>query len=229
MADQSDTLLRIIPDAYLQGVGLVVTQWSWTESLLDQYIWRMLGVRALRGRIVTANLQARLKIEMLAALLRKSKFDEKFVRELEDEGKTLANLRNLVAHGSIVVNPNQEAFGMISSFAARGELHDRSCLITAPILRQLARRTSVYLQFLVDNSTRLPKQRGLRPTQASASPKTPRLRPETIAKRLPLPLQVERQKGPSASELEAARAAKRQRKTEHARRSRVRDPHGRSH
>ena len=205
MADDVDLLLGIVPEPFVAAAGLVVTQWAWAENILDQYTWRMLGVRATRGRIVTSNLQARVKIEMLAALLRKSRLDEAFVREIEGEGKALADLRNLIAHGAIIVPPGHET-GIVGSFSARGELQVRSRQITAAVLKKLARRMAIYTQFLIDGSDRLPKQRGLQPRRGRANPTPRRLRVGTIAKRLPPLLEVER--GLTGDQMVAAKARK---------------------
>lgn len=207
-----DFLLKIVPQKYVSAAGLVVTQWAWVESVLDQYIWRLLGVRAMRGRIVTSNLMARSKIEVAAALLRKSGFDETLIRELEDEGRALANLRNIVAHGGIVSTPDQE-HAIIGWISARGgALSDKTCLVTDKLLETLARRIATYLQFLIDTSARLPKQRGGWHGQDQPASKPRRLRPETIQRRLPPLLEVERQKGESQAEQEAKRAAKKAKK-----------------
>lgn len=216
--DPETFTLKLIPDDYVHGVGLVVTQWAWVETVIDQYIWRLLGVRAQRGRIVTSHLPARAKIEMAAALLRKSGFDEGFVKDIEDEGKALADLRNLIAHGYIAFN-HFTNIAFITSFVARGELQRRSKLITPAILTTLARRIATYLAYLMEQSDRLPKQRGIQPLRDPLGPKRRRLRPGTIARRLPPLLEVERQKGPTHEEMEAARAARRAQRARHRERS----------
>jgi hypothetical protein len=223
MADDPDDIytLTLVPDAYVHGVGLVLTQWAWTETIIDQYIWRLLGVRAQRGRIVTSHLAARMKIEMAAALLRKSRLDERLVKEIEDEGKALADLRNLIAHGSIVVNRLTEV-GFITSFVARGELQQRSKLITPAILKALARRIAIYLAFLIRESDRLPKQRGTRPIRDLSNPRRRRRRPGTIARRLLPLLEVERQT--TDEQQKVARAETRAKKAERDHKSQANDP-----
>jgi hypothetical protein len=225
MADDVSLLLKIVPDDYVRAAGLVVTQWAWAESILDQYIWRMLGVRALRGRIVTSNIQARLKIEMLAALLRKSNFDEPFVKEIEDEGKALANFRNLVAHGAIVAHSGLAGGeATIGSYSARGRLQTRSRRVDLKRLEVLALRIATYTQFLIEGSNRLPKQRGIRQSQEFGGPKRRNLRIDTILRQLPPLLEVERQKGPSGEEMKAAKALKLARKILNGEKAKKNDP-----
>lgn len=219
MADNLDALLGIVPEAFVRGAGLVVTQWAWSETLLDQFIWRMLGVRAMRGRIITANLTARGKIHILAALMRKSRWDENIISSIEGEGKALSELRNLIAHGAIAVPPNGTAMGTVTSYTARGELTPRTRLITAEILYKAARRFAAFNQLLIEVSAKLPKQRGLRTSQGSESQKPRRLRIETILRRLPPPLEVERPTRTSHQEMEAARAAKRAQRAAHRKKS----------
>jgi hypothetical protein len=211
-------LIQMVPEAFAFSVGRVVTEWAWVEAVLDQCIWRMLGVRPKRGRIITSNLTARIKIEALASLLRKSRLNETFVKEVEGEGKALAELRNLVAHGYISVRPGSNT-GIIVSFLAKGEIKERSRQITPPLLDKLSERITLYLQYLVENSTRLPKQRGQQKPPSAADPKRRPLRIGTIVRRLPPPLEVERPKDQTHEEQQAAREAKRLLKAEHRRKS----------
>jgi hypothetical protein len=197
----------LVPDPFLRAVGLVVTQWAWAEAILDQCIWRLLGVRAARGRIITSNLPARIKIETLTALLRKSRFDESFVWEIENEGKALADLRNLVAHGYIAVQLGHDT-GVILAASAKGELKDRSRRITAPLLEVLGVRIGAYVDFLCASSPRLPKQRGLQRALNLLNPKRRRHRPDTIARRRAPLLVVERPKDQTYEAQQVARAAK---------------------
>lgn len=217
--EPNDSYLKLVPDDYLQRVGLVVTQWSWSELIIEQYIWRLLGVRAMRGRVVTAALTTRQKIEMLAALMRKSRMKESFIKEVEDEGKALSELRNLIAHGSIVVTTGPPQLAFLGSFHARGELKERSKRISLDILLTLARRIATYLGYLIDQADQLPKQRGLRSKPALEGPTTPRRRTGTTRAQRLLPLEVERQRGPTDEEMAASRAEKKARKAAHRQRS----------
>jgi hypothetical protein len=218
--DDLKEMLELVPDPYVRGVGLVITQWAWIEACIDQLIWRLLGVRAQRGRIVTSNLLAQAKIEMVAALMRKSRMDEKLIREIEGKGKALATARNLIAHGYISVRPLSKQWGIAHSYLARGgKLTDRRRTVTPEALENVALKISEFLVFILAHSERFPKQRGLRPRPNALAAKPRRLRFETIVGRLPPLLQVEWELGSSAAEQEVARAAKKARKAAHRQRS----------
>jgi hypothetical protein len=154
-------LLGVIPDPFLRGIGLVVSQWAWTEAIIDQYIWRLLGTRPERGRIVTSNFPARAKIDLLAALMRKSKMSEMLVKKIEKDGEKLAAQRNLVVHGCLAVPPQLQGVGIaVSYIARRGKLKDRSRHVTPELLERLAGNIASFTAFMLAQDSLLPKQRG---------------------------------------------------------------------
>lgn len=190
MADKPGRVFfQLIPEPYALGAGRVITVWAWVEALIDQFIWRLLGVRSLRGRIVTANLSARAKIELLATLMRKSRMNEPFIKKIEKRGNALADSRNLVAHGYIAVLPDKP-YGTAISFLARGRLTNRTRLVTPDLLNDVAAEIGNFALFLIDEQGRFPKQRGTRQRPAAPSPTSPRRRLETMLKQLPPPLVV---------------------------------------
>jgi hypothetical protein len=185
VATDAKSLLKVVPEPFLRGIGLVVSQWAWTEAIIDQYIWRLLGTRSERGRIVTSHLPARAKIQLLAALMRKSKFSEAMIKRIENDGATLAGQRNLVAHGYLAVRPPSEALGIAVSYIARGKLKNRSRHVTPALLERLALNIATYTDFLMAQHSLLPKQRG-----AGTSPPKRKYSIETLLKRFPPMLEV---------------------------------------
>lgn len=212
-------MVRLVPDPYVQGVGRVICQWSWVEAIIDQLIWRLLGVRALRGRAVTSNLLAKGKLELLATLMRKSRMKENLVKEIETRGHGLAAVRNLVAHGCVVVNPNYDAFGLVTAFRARGRLVDHRRMVTPSALEKVAEQIADFMIFLMENEAKFPKQRGLRHAQGVPTGTPRRRRPEAILQQLPPLLEVEIASVMTDAQMEAARNAKRAAKAEQRQRS----------
>lgn len=219
---RASSFLKLIPPEYAQGVGAVTSQWAWAEAMINQLIWRLLGVRSARGRIVTSNIGAQTKIHMLAALMRKSRMDERLVKKIETDGKALAIGRNLVAHGYLAVWPDQP-YGIAYSYLARGKLQDRRRLVTPTLLNDLAEHIASFSLLLMDRAESFPKQRGQRPKPDAPVRAPRRLRLATIVKQLPPPLRFE-DESESSEEQALARAEKRAKKLANDRRAKERDP-----
>ena len=96
-----DTYKREITEDVTALVGNCIVRWSYLEQGIDEVIWAFLKLGVEDGRIVTAHLDARLKMILFRQLgqrhLPESRFDEfaTVLGRLED----LYELRNLMAHG----------------------------------------------------------------------------------------------------------------------------------
>jgi hypothetical protein len=195
-------LLSIVPEKYLIPIGKVITAWAWTEVMLDQAIWKLLGVTSHKGRAITSSLPASAKIETLETLMNLSRRNKSKLPHLAKEGKHLAAQRNLVAHGYVVNNDIESTSEVrFISYHARGSLTERSRRATPEIVDELAQRICRYNEFLIDFHDLLPASRNKPRRQANTDPNRRRRQMQTIAKRILPPL------GWSHEELEAARQA----------------------
>lgn len=190
----ADLFLRLPPKDLLAPMGQIIAQWGWTETLMDSAIWKLLGVRHKRGRAVTTHLSAWGKIQMIQTLMNLTKRDKTKLKKLEKEGKKLAELRNLIAHGYIA-NPflsteEPRPVATIIMYAAKGKLTNRSRLISPKELERLARRIAEFNAFLSEFHDELPPLPGTPKTQGLPKPRKRPLRLETILKRLPPPLEA---------------------------------------
>jgi hypothetical protein len=197
--DFEKVLLSIVSDKSLVPIGKVITAWAWTEALLDQAIWRLLGVSHRKGRAVTSAIQVAGKIDMLDALMNLSRRDRSKLSHLLKEGKHLSAQRNLVAHGYVVTDDSETSEVRFISFHARGALTERSRRADPEIIDELARRICRFNEFLLDFHDLLPISPAKRKRPTSRGVDTRRRRMKTIAKQILPPL------GWSNEELEKAR------------------------
>lgn len=49
---QPELMLSLVPSEITAQVGVVITQWAWTEVLTDQLLWCLLGLTSKMGRAV---------------------------------------------------------------------------------------------------------------------------------------------------------------------------------
>ena len=153
-------LLTMCPEEHLRPIGLVVSQFAWTDLMWSQAIWKMLGLTSKNGRQITTPMSSAAKlqtIERLGATRRRLKKD---LPHLIGEGDELRRLRNLVAHGVFFTPWLGSPIAHLVSYSARQKLKDKSAIIPPGRLEQLARRIATYNQFLHGFHQLLPRQRG---------------------------------------------------------------------
>ena len=80
MSTNIDSTLQTAPVEYAKAIGIVSTQCAWTEAMKNQYLADARPTSAF-GRVVTSRLGARTKIEMLAAPIPESRFNNEFVKK----------------------------------------------------------------------------------------------------------------------------------------------------
>jgi hypothetical protein len=84
-------------------VGMAVVYWGKLEAVLQDIIWRLLGVDLADGRVITARLDVRPKIEMIEALISRRVIAPHLTAELLDVLDLVQNRqrdRNFIVHAS---------------------------------------------------------------------------------------------------------------------------------
>jgi len=90
-------------------VGQTVVEWSRVEQVMEEVIWRLLRVTVDEGRIVTASLDAKYKMNLLRGLgkrhLRGQQHDD--LMQVLDHCEDLLAERNLYSHGQwVTITPD---------------------------------------------------------------------------------------------------------------------------
>lgn len=91
-----------IPAEHITLIGHVVLEWSRLEKSLEELIWAYLGVDVDEGRIITARLDARYKMNMFRGLaevlMQENDFSD--MRRILHRMAELYSVRSLVVHGN---------------------------------------------------------------------------------------------------------------------------------
>jgi hypothetical protein len=154
--------LELIDYEYTAPIGLVITQWSMMERMIESNIWRAAGFRPNIGLAVTSQTQVQGKLDMLGALLavRFPLFSEPFTRIATYIRERLLGQRNLVAHGFWVTrSPGTSAH----KTSAKGKLVLQTREFTLSELGRLAyeiAEVTAWLDTLGHALPLLPKPRG---------------------------------------------------------------------
>jgi hypothetical protein len=96
--------------SHLNGIGLVASEWSYTEMVLEQLIWQVAGLDNERGYSITTHLGSETKINMLEALAVNRLPEPNLKTELKsciDKLRLLRTDRNNIVH-SIWLNPKND-------------------------------------------------------------------------------------------------------------------------
>jgi hypothetical protein len=149
-----------LSEEHLRPIGLVASQFAWTEVLWDGAIWKLLGMTSKKGRAVTSLLGATSKLHLISTLAQNRPRLKSGLQHLIKEGDELRRRRNLILH-SYFVGPWPDApFGQLVSYSAYGKLIDRSRMVPAGRIEQIAQRIAKYNAFLMEFHDLLPRQRG---------------------------------------------------------------------
>ncbi len=166
-------LLKFVEPDYLRAIGLVITQWSIMEAMLDGCIWQAGRFRNDFGRVVSAQLQVLSKLDTLTSLLSQTnpQFAEAALKVATYVRECLNGKRNVVAHGMWHASEFLGT-GFVVKFSARGKLADQGGNMTVAELEGLAHNIAEVTAWLMHLSNRLPKQRLRRGGLGHATPNT---------------------------------------------------------
>lgn len=84
-------------------IGSVVVRWSRIEAMLQDVIWALFGVDLAEGRLITARLDVRPKLEMIEALAPRRITDDVLLTQLFEAIDLIQSRhgdRNFIVHGS---------------------------------------------------------------------------------------------------------------------------------
>lgn len=153
-----EQLLGMVTDDYLKAIGLVISQWSTMEVILEQAIWQSARLRNDLGRIMTTQLQAQGKMDLLQTILSHTKppLGERFKKVAEYIRDCLLGKRNIVAHGHWSQFTPMEQHAHVSKFSARGKFVSLGGPITLDELRSLARDIADVSCWLMELVSKLP-------------------------------------------------------------------------
>lgn len=87
---------------HLNAIGLVATEWSYTEACLEFLIWELAGLDEKRGQAITTHLQSETRIQILQTLADSLLTDAAIKKRLTDIIAEIRNLRiqrNDIVHG----------------------------------------------------------------------------------------------------------------------------------
>ncbi|HEU4342025.1 MAG TPA: hypothetical protein VFU31_10675 [Candidatus Binatia bacterium] len=146
-AVEPEIFLKYVRKDYLEAIGLVITQWSLMESMLDSCIWRAADLRNDLGRVISTQLQIQSKLDTLTTLLRQTRPELAGpMAKVSDFVRTcLQGQRNLAAHGmwSALDSPlfgfGKDTPAFVVKFTARGKLVSQGGEIPIDQLHDLAR------------------------------------------------------------------------------------------
>jgi hypothetical protein len=171
-----ELLLHFASTPFLTGVGQIVTQWSLMESLLDQAIWRAFRLSSDEGRAITTHMAVPARCDLLRSIFRQqSGRDLEHLNVVLAEVGRVAGMRNRVVHGVILdMTPGMELrgkLGMLLSYTARGELKDRSEIVTPDWLGDVALQiTKVTLMLMRLHSKEWPQSAAALSAQEETPP-----------------------------------------------------------
>lgn len=182
---REQAFLTTLPDNFLTPIGRVICMWAWSEALLDQVIWKLLGHTHRKGRAVTNLLGFNAKIDLILTLFSLSRRDKSKLNHLKKEGKILAKERNLVAHGYSAVADRSNDLAIFISFSARGKLAERHRTAFPETIQALAVRIAKFNVFLKEIHDLLPLPNKRTPSKNTNS-KNPRRSRSTAIRQPPL-------------------------------------------
>ena len=100
-----------LDDGLYAGIGAVISRWATLEFLLQNIIWRAMGLENAQGRVLTVGMP----IEKLAGILRNLPnrwiTDETVKADLKallDDIRETVDLRNYLAHGIWTTYPDEQ-------------------------------------------------------------------------------------------------------------------------
>lgn len=92
---------RQLSDRHLRVMGLIISEWSFLESVINLGLWGFLGINQEHGRAVTSFLGVRAQLNLIEAIARRTFGDTKTFEGLRPILGRIENARserNKVAH-----------------------------------------------------------------------------------------------------------------------------------
>jgi hypothetical protein len=122
-----------------EAIGMVASEWSYLESIVDAAIWNLAGINEETGRAVTTHVPLPTRFHMLESLFRLRQGDaaaDALRSDIETIRNTIMPQRNEIVHGLWVLGD----FGspMIHTVKARGRVVQSKAGKPAGKIREVA-------------------------------------------------------------------------------------------